>query len=91
MQVEITLDPSSGSDLDNFNLTANVGSVVPSTATRAELLAGLEVTVDDSATVVTITSTGVCTTSNTINIANIPGPPTYVCTPFILTAVYTGA
>ena len=45
----------------NFNLTANVGSVTPSTATKSELTAGKSVSVDDLATQITVTSTGTCT------------------------------
>jgi hypothetical protein len=55
-----------GSNLGpNFNLTTNVGSVTPSTATRTQLLAGLIVSVDDIATQVTVTSTGPCSNSIT--------------------------
>lgn len=72
MIVTITLDSNIGADLGPFNLTANVGAVAPSTATRAQLIAGLDVTVDDSATTLTITSTGACTDSITRNISGIP-------------------
>lgn len=72
MIVTITLDSNIGADLGPFNLTANVGAVAPSTATRAQLIAGLDVTVDDSATTLTITSTGACTNSITRNISGIP-------------------
>ncbi len=51
MITTITLNSGLGGDLGpNFNLTANVGSVSPSTATKVELLAGKSVTVSDSAT-----------------------------------------
>jgi len=70
MYVTITLNSGLGADLGpNFNLTADVGSVTPSTATRSELLAGKLVDVDASATQVTVTSTGACTTSININIS----------------------
>ena len=63
--ITLTLGAGLGADLGpNFNLTANVGSVTPSTATKSELTAGKSVSVDDAATQVTITSTGTCT--NTI-------------------------
>jgi hypothetical protein len=63
--ITLTLGAGLGVDLGpNFNLTANVGSVTPSTATKSELTAGKSVSVDDAATEVTITSTGTCT--NTI-------------------------
>lgn len=64
--ITLTLGAGLGADLGpNFNLTANVGSVTPSTATRTELLAGKSVSVDDLATQVTVTSTGTCTNSIT--------------------------
>jgi len=72
MQVTITLDAGAGADLDGFNLTANTGTVTPSTATRAQLLSGLTVTVDNAATSVTVTATGNCTNNTTANISGIP-------------------
>ena len=73
MIVLIQIGAGSGGAVGPFNLTANAGSVIPATATRAELVAGLEVTVDNAATTVTITSTGVCTgTSEIIPITGIP-------------------
>lgn len=69
MDKVITLTAGLGSDLGpNFNLTADVGSVSPSTATRTELLAGKTVTLDNSATQVTITSQGTCVNSLILNI-----------------------
>jgi len=60
--ITLTLGAGLGADLGpNFNLTANVGSVTPSTATKSELTTGKSVSVDDAATQVTITSTGTCT------------------------------
>jgi hypothetical protein len=64
--ITLTLGTPLGSDLGpNFNLTTNVGSVTPSTATRSELLAGKIVSVDDLATNVIVTSIGTCTNSIT--------------------------
>ena len=64
--ITLTLGAGLGADLGpNFNLTANVGSVTPSTATKSELTAGKGVSVDDAATQVTITSTGTCTNAIT--------------------------
>jgi hypothetical protein len=69
MNILVTLNSGLGADTGpNFNLTANVGSVTPSTATKTELLAGKFVDVDVSATQITVTSTGVCTTSIVLNI-----------------------
>jgi hypothetical protein len=70
MNILVTLNSGLGVDLGpNFNLTADVGSVTPNTATKTELLAGKEVQVDAAATQVTVTSTGACTTSININIS----------------------
>jgi hypothetical protein len=75
MNVILTLNAGLGADLGpNFNLTANVGSVVPSTATKTELLAGKSLVIDDSATNVKVTSTGSCTNFITVNLNN------YICT-----------
>ena len=69
MNILVTLNSGLGADTGpNFNLTADVGSVTPSTATKVELLAGKFVDVDPSATQITVTSTGVCTTSIVLNI-----------------------
>lgn len=71
MNVTLTLNSGLGADLGpNFNLTANVGTVSPLTATLSELLAGKIVSVDNSATQVTITSTGNCTNSLTLTITS---------------------
>ena len=67
--ITLTLGAGLGADLGpNFNLTADVGTVTPSTATRTELVAGKSVSVDDLATQVTVTSTGTCTNAITQNI-----------------------
>ncbi len=73
MTITITLNSGMGKDLGpTFNLTANVGTVSPATATKTELLLGKIVTVDDLATQVTITSTGNCTNSLTLTIGAAP-------------------
>jgi len=62
INITLTLGAGLGANLGpNFNLTADVGSVTPSTATKAELLAGKIVDVDNAASQVTVTSTGTCT------------------------------
>jgi hypothetical protein len=72
MQILLTLNSGLGVNTGpNFNLTANVGSVSPSTATKSELLAGVLVTIDDAATQVTVTSVGTCTTSLNIGVTGI--------------------
>jgi predicted amino acid racemase len=69
MNVLVTLNSGQGADLGpNFNLTANVGSVTPSTATLSELLAGKSVVANASATQITVTSTGSCTNSLNLTI-----------------------
>jgi hypothetical protein len=70
MNVLVTLNSGLGAQLGpNFNLTVDVGIVYPSTATLAELLAGIYVTVLDSAQIITVTSTGECTNSIELVIA----------------------
>ena len=75
--ITLTLGAGLGADLGpNFNLTADVGSVSPSTATKTELTAGKSVSVDDAATQVTITSTGTCTNAITQTIPCAGGTTT---------------
>jgi hypothetical protein len=75
--ITLTLGAGLGADLGpNFNLTADVGSVTPSTATKTELTAGKSVSVDDTATEVTITSTGTCTNTITQTIPCVGGTTT---------------
>jgi hypothetical protein len=70
MNLLVTLSQLQGADLGpNFNLTANVGSVTPSTATLSELLLGKSVSVSTTATQLTVTSTGTCTNSLNLSIA----------------------
>ncbi len=79
--ITLTLGVGLGSDLGpNFNLTADVGSVTPSTATKTELLAGKSVSVDDTATEVTVTSTGTCTNAITQLIPCVGGTTTTTTT-----------
>jgi hypothetical protein len=71
--VTLILGNGLGSNLGpNFNLTSDAGTVTPSTATRAQLLAGLIVSVNDATTSVTVTSTGPCANSIT---QSLPCPP----------------
>lgn len=62
-----------GADLDNFSITSNAGLVTPSTATRAQLLVGITLTLDSAATLITIISSGWCN-----NATNIPLTPAIV-------------
>ncbi len=75
--ITLTLGAGLGADLGpNFNLTADVGTVTPSTATKTELTAGKSVSVDDAATQVTVTSTGTCTNAITQTIPCAGGTTT---------------
>jgi hypothetical protein len=90
--ITLTLGAGMGADLGpNFNLTANVGSVTPSTATKSELTAGKSVSVDDAATQVTITSTGTCTNAATQTIPCAGGTTTTTTTGAPTTTTTTGA
>jgi len=69
MNIILTLDSGVGSDLGpNFDLTADIGTVSPSTAILSELILGTLVAVDVDATTITVTSTGACTNSLTLPI-----------------------
>jgi len=71
MNVTLTLNTGLGANLGpTFDLSTNVGLVTPTTATLSELLAGYVVSVDNSATIITVTSTGTCTNSLAIPITN---------------------
>jgi len=72
MVVLVTLNSGQGVNLGpNFTLSANTGTITPTTATLTQLLAGIYVTVDNAAVSVTITSTGSCTNSLVLNINSI--------------------
>lgn len=73
LNISVTLNSGQGANLGpNFVLTADFGSVSPSTATLSELLSGKNVTIDDLATQIIITSTGDCTNSLTLNVLGGP-------------------
>jgi hypothetical protein len=90
--ITLTLGAGLGADLGpNFNLTADVGSVTPSTATKTELTAGKSVSVDDTATEVTVTSTGTCTNAITQTIPCAGGTTTTTTTAAPTTTTTTTA
>ena len=79
MQVLVTLNSGQGVNLGpNFTLSANIGSVTPSTATLAQLLLGVYVNVDNAVSQISITSIGDC--SNTLNLS-ISGATTTTAAP----------
>lgn len=79
MYILVTLNPDQGTDLGpNFTLTANVGTLVPATATLADLLAGVSVLADNAATQIFVTSQGVCT--NTLTLSVLPATTTTTST-----------
>jgi hypothetical protein len=60
-----------GGDLGpNFTLTADVGSVSPSSVTKSELFAGINVEVNDEATKITVTSVGTCSSYIVVDVTN---------------------
>lgn len=62
MNVLVTLNPGLGSGLGpNFTVYSNIGSYVYS-VTLAQLLAGIELTFEDTAAIVIIESLGICLT-----------------------------
>jgi hypothetical protein len=71
MYIIVKLNPDQGQDLGpDFQLTANVGVVSPSTATLDELLVGVPAFVNNSATQIFVTSEGICTNMLTLNITS---------------------
>jgi hypothetical protein len=90
--ITLTLGAGLGADLGpNFDLTADVGVVTPSTATKTELTAGKSVSVDDAATQVTVTSTGTCTNAITQTIPCTGGTTTTTTTEAPTTTTTTTA
>ncbi len=88
--ITLTLGAGLGADLGpNFDLTADVGVVTPSTATKSELTAGKSVSVDDAATQVTVTSTGTCTNAITQTIPCAGGTTTTTTTTSTSTSTST--
>lgn len=91
MNVLLTLDSNMGADLGpNFNLSADAGLIIPDTATKSELTAGLIVAVNDLATTITVTSLGVCTNSLELAITSLPTTTT-TTTELITTTTTTTA
>ena len=64
---------------NNLSLTADVGDVSPATVTKAQLLAGVNITYSCAASSITVTSSGKCVTSINIVLPVIPPPPEPVC------------
>lgn len=56
MKIFLTVGSIADSIGNNFTLSANTGTVVPSSATKQELLGGIELNVDSSANSITIST-----------------------------------
>lgn len=78
MPTPVTITISTiGTDCGPFTITDNVIGTIASGVTRSNLLSGYVVNTDDSASSVTVTSTGVCAGTNlSIPINDIVCPPT---------------
>lgn len=95
---------SIGTSAGPFNISDNILGVIASGVTRAQLLAGYNVNTDVNSTVITVTSTGVCTNSldiflqtptpsptPTIGTTATPTPtPTSTAVPTLFDSNYTG-
>jgi hypothetical protein len=70
MDIYVKLSSDLGSDLGpNFSISADVGSVTSSSATKSELLSGKTFTLsDNTASSITISSIGACSNSSSFNI-----------------------
>lgn len=87
MNVLLKLNDGLGISLGpNFAITANIGTVNPSTLTKTQLLAGILVDVDNLATTIKIESTGDCTNSLILNISN-PTTTTTTASPTTTTTI----
>jgi len=82
MNVLVQLNPPLGAGVGpNFNLTANVGTVVPSTATATQLLAGIIAVVSNTATILNIVPNGgACPTTISLNLPALPTTTTSTST-----------
>ena len=69
--MNIKLKADSVNDIGpNFQLLADVGEVLPSMISSYQLLNGVEVTVNDSASSIIIRSAGVCNSSIIVSLTN---------------------
>jgi hypothetical protein len=79
MNILVTLNSGIGVDSGpNYTLTANVGSVLPSSVTKTQLLAGVTVAVSNSAASITVTSIGNCTNSLVLPITGVKSATVYM-------------
>lgn len=71
---------SAGLDTGPFKVTDNLGNTLATGVTRQQLLDGIDITgIDDSVTLITVTSTGVCTNSKSLVVDFTGGGGTPVC------------
>lgn len=78
MNIIVRLNPGQGAELGaNFTLSSNAGSVTPSSATLDQLLVGINVTVNNGATQIYVTSEGVCTNTLTLPISTTTSTTTF--------------
>lgn len=70
---------SLSTDIGPFNLTADVGTVTPSTATRSQLLSGLSISFDCAADFIQVRSIGDCEITDSVDIP----PPNVIFEPRI--------
>lgn len=67
-QVNLSYDTLCSDLGPTFNLTSDVGIVTPSVVSRNDLITGILITVDSTATQITVTSNGVCINNNIVTI-----------------------
>jgi len=81
MYILVKLNPNQGINLGpDFILTANVGTLIPTITTLTELLAGITVFADDTATQIFVTSQGICINTLTLDISSaFDFPVNYSC------------
>jgi hypothetical protein len=69
--VQITMTIASNSQAGPFNVHDNFGNLLASNVAKATLVAGTTISVQDTVTSITVSSTGVCTSQDTANIVPI--------------------
>jgi len=74
MEVFLRTDEVGSSVGSNLTITADIGAVVPNSITKSQLLAGVTVSVSDSASQLTVYSSGACSNSKIVQILTCSTP-----------------
>jgi hypothetical protein len=81
MEVFLKTDEVGSSVGSNLTITADIGTVVPNSITKNQLLSGVTVLVNNSASQLTIYTGGLCNNPTIVQISTCPTPPAPTATP----------